>query len=66
MLTRIALAQYSLHEDSSRNLDKVSELMRKASPLGSQLRILPELCLSPLLPQYAGQNVSRYCVTLDS
>jgi len=63
---RIALAQYALNSDLSSNLDKVLHLMQEASRQDAQIALFPELCLSPFFPQYAGQEVSRYCVTSES
>jgi len=61
---RIALAQYALDVDLQRNLAKALYLMHEAARQGGQMIVFPELCLSPFFPQYPGQEVSRYAVTL--
>jgi len=62
---RIALAQYSLGADMKPNLAKALDCMASAGRDAAQLIIFPELCLSPFFPQYAGQDVSRYAITLE-
>ena len=61
---KIALAQYALDADLKRNLTKALHLMNEASRQAAQMIVFPELCLSPFFPQYAGQDASRYAVTL--
>jgi predicted amidohydrolase len=62
---RLALAQYALDPEMSANLTKALELMETASRQRAELVLFPELCLSPFFPQFAGQKVSHYALTLD-
>lgn len=62
---RLALAQYALGADLKQNLAKALDFMASAGRDAAQLIIFPELCISPFFPQYAGQDVSRYAVTLE-
>jgi predicted amidohydrolase len=62
---RLALAQYPLHSEMGLNLAKALDFMAAAARRGAQLIIFPELCLSPFFPQNAGQDATRYAVTLE-
>ena len=63
---RLALAQYELSSEMKPNLAKALDRMSTAAGDGAELILFPELCLSPFFPQHAGQDASRYGVTLDS
>jgi predicted amidohydrolase len=62
---RLALAQYALGTDLESNLAKVLDLMHQAARQRAEMIIFPELCLSPFFPQFSGQDVARYVVTMD-
>lgn len=62
---KIALAQYEVHVSVDRNVSKVITLMSEAKRAGAELLLLPELCLAPFFPQFAGQDVSQYLMNSD-
>jgi beta-ureidopropionase len=62
---RLGLAQYALHPDMERNLEKVLVLMAEAARRSVILMAFPELCVSPFFPQYAARNARRYSVSTE-
>lgn len=62
---RIAMAQYALDTEPTRNLQKVIDFMQEAAQSATQLIVFPELCLSPFFPQHARRDASRYAMTID-
>lgn len=62
---RLALAQYELESDMERNLAKVLALTSEAASNGAGLILFPELCLSPFFPQYPGQEVTQYALSIE-
>ena len=63
---RLALAQYKLHSEMESNLAKALDKMSEAARHAADLIIFPELCLSPFFPQYPGQDVARYAVSIEA
>jgi len=65
-MAKIALYQMFSNGTIQANLEKSLRAVRTAAQHQSDLIFFPELQLTDFFPQYAGQDVSHYAVTLQS
>ena len=63
---KLALAQMANAGSMERNLAKSIRLIEQAAANGADLVLFPEVQLTEFFPQYPGQSVHEYEVTLDS
>lgn len=63
---KLALVQMSNSGNTEANLSKSIHAIREAAEQGADLVLFPEVQLTEFFPQYPGQEVSRYQITLDS
>lgn len=63
---RIALAQMRNTGTMQENLEKSIEFIREAAEHNADLILFPEVQLTEFFPQYEGQNVTEYRLTIDS
>ena len=61
---KLAMAQMHMEQSMERNLARTLEFCRAAE--GSELLFFPEIQLSPFFPQYEKQDVTDYCLRLES
>ena len=59
MPARILLAQLHAVHSSTENLEKITEVIRKAGQNGAQMVVFPEYMMSYPAEKAGGQNVSR-------
>lgn len=63
---KLALAQMANAGSMERNLAKSIRLIEQAAENGTDLVLFPEVQLTEFFPQYPGQSVHKYEITLDS
>lgn len=62
---RLALVQMPNYGSVKLNLNKSLQAIETASEQGAELVLFPEVQLTEFFPQYQGQDVSKYAVSID-
>ena len=62
---RLALVQMPNYGSVELNLNKSLQAIETASEQGAELVLFPEVQLTEFFPQYQGQDVSKYAVSID-
>ena len=62
---RLALVQMPNYGSVKLNLNKSLQAIETASEQGAELVLFPEVQLTEFFPQYQGQNVSKYALSID-
>lgn len=63
---RLALAQMADSGSMEHNIEKSLNIIEKAAKQGADMVLFPEVQLTEFFPQYPGQDVAKYQITMDS
>ncbi|MDO4616157.1 MAG: carbon-nitrogen hydrolase family protein [Lachnospiraceae bacterium] len=63
---KLAMSQMSNEGSMEQNLEKSLQAIREASAAGADLILFPEVQLTEFFPQFPGQDVKKYGITMDS
>ena len=63
---KIALCQMANAGKPAANLEKSIRAIKEAAENGADLILFPEVQLTEFFPQYPGQDVTQYRISLDS